>query len=201
MWHTCRESAHELVPVPLQAETHTILLVHGDCLNPADLTLEYRLSPDIGRPLDTVRRVSEPLLREWNVAELVKPKVSRPSPRQKPCVPSIMFLHSPNSAAKLSEPCRTAWPCGCLKNLLPKRGALERLTFAWNFGEAGCSWVRTSFRLQRSGRRSLARCGASQTCELSCSCIIQDCCAKQPHLSTCHVRQTGGSAGSNSAAG
>lgn len=60
-----------------QAEKRTIILVHGDCLKRSDLTLEFRLSPDIGRPLDPVRRVTEHLMGEWNIADLMKPKVSR----------------------------------------------------------------------------------------------------------------------------
>ena len=60
-------------------ETRTIILVHGDCLYRTDLTLEFRLSPDTGRPLDPVKKISEDLLDEWRVADLVKPKVSRPN--------------------------------------------------------------------------------------------------------------------------
>ena len=64
------------------AERPTIILVHGDCFNRPDLTLEFRLSPDFGRPLDPVRRVSEHLMGEWRIASLMRPKVSRPYAHQ-----------------------------------------------------------------------------------------------------------------------
>ena len=74
------------------AERPTIILVHGDCLHRSDLTLEFRLSPDIGRPLDPVRRVSEHLMGEWRVASLMKPKVSRPCAHQE-CICEYALQH------------------------------------------------------------------------------------------------------------
>lgn len=53
-----------------------MILVHGECLNRTDLRLLFRLSPDTNWRLDPVL-LSEDVLEEWRVAELLTPKVSR----------------------------------------------------------------------------------------------------------------------------
>ena len=74
---TCMQKATlSLRPCFVYAGTRTIILIHGNHLNRTDLTLEFRLSPDIGRPLGPVSKVSEHLLGEWHVPNLLKPKVS-----------------------------------------------------------------------------------------------------------------------------